>query len=858
MQKVLYIFVLLALFARVPAQEQFRGIDDANPVAFLGDHIEYKGQTVMLGPHAVYVDGSLPDEVVANHRYVYNSFVEATRHFVDGTEYEPMRVYIAPYVYWIDNPDVPAIAVGRDGREPFGMIIKCQNLHLIGLADDANNIVLASKRGQTQGAVGNFTMFDFWGDGLQVSNMTLGNFCNVDLDYRLKPELSIKKRGDAITQAHVAYCHGDKVVARNVRFISRLNMNPLNGARRILFDHCHMECTDDALTGNGVYLQCTFGFYGQKPFYTTHRCGAVFLDCDFYMQSQNSVMAFCKASGPLTIIDSRYHAGDSTYIAWANYPDATLRCYQSRFTLNGKAYTIGNRNPQNTTDISSQPLLNAFVVGNKDVRQYNIGNLLNGDDGWIPSITDSPGKEAAPAYIKGEDMPTALILNINETELRTGEAPVVLHASVMRHAGYRWTGPPKKIHWRVPEEYSSYIHLSALTGDSITVESINDNDTPAEFCIESYTDCGLHAAVKVTARPTLLPQPQFTARPRIIKKDGNMLEVRYSLNLEGKKDMSEVTWYRAWKSDLSDSVAVAVSRDGVPESIYPLTAADNNCYIIAKVMPRHLRSRNDGVAGQAVMRIGKIGKTRAVRQVQSVRNICENRQQPLDIDFRIMPSVNQPRIIPGCWTLDGYKPADTKEYDWTFNPEKDMWTYGEGFNGAVGKGMLQAQRGARMMYTPVDCGKPYGDMSVILDVDPTKTAGQGFGSATGQYMDVCLKWDAATLSGYALRIIRTVKHAKAVDFLLVRYDNGKVTAISEPVSAICYRTGCTIRLDATGNTFTANVTTTTPLPDDSPLAKTVSLSATITPNSNGGIAIQHTGSCGESTTMLHRLRAEWK
>ena len=33
----------------------------------------------------------------------------------------------------------------------------------------------------------------------------------------------------AITQAHVAYCHGDKIVADNVHFISRLNMNPLNG-----------------------------------------------------------------------------------------------------------------------------------------------------------------------------------------------------------------------------------------------------------------------------------------------------------------------------------------------------------------------------------------------------------------------------------------------------------------------------------------------------------------------------------------------------------------------------------------------------------------------------------------------------
>lgn len=29
------------------------------------------------------------------------------------------------------------------------------------------------------------------------------------------------------------------------------------------------------------------------------------------------------------------------------------------------------------------------------------------------------------------------------------------------------------------------------------------------------------------------------------------------------------------------------------------------------------------------------------------------------------------------------------------------------------------------------------------------------------------------------------------------------------------------------------------------------------PNAFGGIAILHTGSCGESTTMLHRLRVEW-
>jgi hypothetical protein len=26
-------------------------------------------------------------------------------------------------------------------------------------------------------------MFDFWGDGLLVKDLTMGNFCNVDLEY---------------------------------------------------------------------------------------------------------------------------------------------------------------------------------------------------------------------------------------------------------------------------------------------------------------------------------------------------------------------------------------------------------------------------------------------------------------------------------------------------------------------------------------------------------------------------------------------------------------------------------------------------------------------------------------------------
>ena len=44
---------------------------------------------------------------------------------------------------------------------------------------------------------------------------------------------------------------------------------------------------------------------------------------------------------------------------------------------------------------------------------------------------------------------------------------------------------------------------------------------------------------------------------------------------------------------------------------------------------------------------------------------------------------------------------------------------------------------------------------------------------------------------------------------------------------------------------------------DSTLPHEVLLKATVAPNNFGGVHIQHTGSCGESTTMLHHLKVDW-
>ena len=295
------------------------------------------------------LDGSLSDAEVAGRDYVYNTLQEAVRHLSDTTV-----LYVKPWVYWVDNPDVPEVVVGINGREPFGMIIRTKKLSMIGLCDDARDVVFASMRGQTQGAVGNFTMFDFHVDELEVENMTMGNYCNVDLDYPRKPELGRKKRSSAITQAHVGYVHGRRLTARNVRFISRLNLNPLNGARESYYEDCHFECTDDALNGSAVYRHCDFDLYGQKPFWSTLGAGPLFVDCDFHVKGENREMYFCKQGGPLTLIDCRYHApSDSIYVGWTAYPQPWLRCYQKNFTLNGKPYRIGGRQPENAIVMDS-------------------------------------------------------------------------------------------------------------------------------------------------------------------------------------------------------------------------------------------------------------------------------------------------------------------------------------------------------------------------------------------------------------------------------------------------------------------------------------------------------------------------
>ena len=831
--------------------EGYTPMDSSDPVEFGGTYIKYQGETIQLSETAIYLDGSLSDELDAQYPYVYNDITKALSAdaLKNGTADKPMTVYVAPYVYWIDDPAATDTVQKTEGYSvPYGMVVNSEYLTIKGLTGNPDNVVLAGNRGQSHASNGNYTMFRFNCSGaLTVKNITIGNYCSVDLDYPLMSELNQAKRTETITQAQLADVSGDKMFADNCNFISRLNLDPINGASRSLYNNCHFESTDDALNANAVYVGCDFDFYGNRPLYSSYGTGSTFLGCTFNCKILNveaePTQFFTKEGGTITAVDCVYNSNLSVPISigWTKTPSTSLKCYQSNIIHNGQSITIGGEGAKETVDMTGKSVLDAYKVVSGGKTYYNTYNLLKGSDDWDPLGVKDVIKAA------GQDtVATQLSITSDVTEIESGKETASIGGTVNYFYGTNDT--TQKITYSVSDEDKAYVKLTDNGDGTCKVEGTNNDDAAKKVIINASTESGLEAAVGITVKPSKLDAPEYIKTPVITNDGQGSLKVDYSLDLGSREDMSAISWYRCTDAEGSNKVLVAVTRNDSPEYTYKLTAGDVGYYIMAKVESKNIRS-DYGTPVNTVY-----DKAIGVKDVRS---------KNLSTDFSNFPNIKQSEIKAGFWTVDYNRPADTESFgSWQGADTEEPWKYGTTGNGCVGAGLYEGTQGSRIMYTPVE--GTYGDMSLELVVDPAKTAGQGFGSA-GQYMDVLLKFDTSTLTGYGLRIVRTKASSNAVTFVLVKYDNGTVTEISDEVIASCYATGCTISLKVEGNKLTAHVETPTEQLADQ-AAKgyphVVDLTADIEVNSFGGVAIQHTGTVGsggwQNTTMLHNLNVTWE
>lgn len=542
-------FLLTLAFSMASAQTRF----------------SYQGKAMTSSARTLYVS---PKKKTNQKSFTFNTAKEAMKYAERyASDDEWTEIYLEPSVYWIDNPDDPSIRRPAPGSNtPFGMELKWNRVRMIGLSDNAEDVVLASSRGQTQGADGNFTMLHITGSDVEAKNITFGNYCNVDLVYPRNPKLNRAKRKDAIVQAQLVICNGDNYRIDNCRFISRLNLCPFAGGKHVDFLNCYFECTDDALCGTGTYRQCRFTFFSSKPFYSTYAQGAKFIDCDIHTKTHGT-QYLTKAGGPVQMENCRWTSEDPDLkIEWTKRPDPRHYCVMTGCTLNGKPLNV---------------------------------------------------------------------------------------------------------------------------------------PTPTE---------------------------------------------------------------------------------------------------------------------------------------------------PLPVELPAFPVAIQPNIIPGQWTIDCYKPSDTAEYPWQADNSRPSWGYAEGVDGAEGVwGMVQIQKGARLMFTPKNEAEKVEKQMCIVTLDPCKGPGQGFGSATGQYLDICIKFNTRTLTGYGLRFIRTPEYDHSVEVYLVEYAEGNITRISDPQRCDLFKPGCKVTLTANASEIKAEIA-------NANIDKSQTLTAAMAhPNTFGGFHLQHTGSTGASATVVKTI-----
>lgn len=812
-----------------------------------GGSFTYRGETVTLGKRALYVDGRLSDEQAAKFDCVFNSFQEAVAHLENGTQEEPMELYLAPYVYWLHDPHAPE---AQSMTGDYQMEINCENLHITGLSEDPRDVVVAANFGHDVGFMGsNYTMFHITGDGLTLKNLTFGDYCNVDLVYPADPSLNVPMRApENITQGQIGVYDGDRLFAQNVRFISRLNMMPFNNAGRALYVDCHMECTDDALNGSAqaVYLGCDFEFYSSKPWYTS--AGVTLLDCRMKLvplDAQASTQYLAKSAGPFAVIDCAFESASSdTAIGWSDVFGETYKSYYSNVTLNGAPVTFsaGPRSDAGV-DLTGKAALGAFKLADGN---YNVYNLLRGSDDWDPLVQ----KDAVPAA----DLPTAMsaFVAAEGEEKPTDSATMISGGdNGVLTLGYTLTGPRAadynagaQVTWSVKDSDKQFVTLTPNPDGTCTVEGINTTEAPALVVVTARDETGLEAAVALTVRPSVLPAPAFAQAPAVALTDGKA-SVSYTYDpaaLGDRPDNARITWYVCSDAQGTDPVEIAVGRGDTPLTSIPLTRAMAGKYLMVSVEPKHRRSDYGAAVLSAPL---------AVTDAPAFDGT-------LSVDLSTFPTATQAQVLPGFWTVDSVKPADaipdTGSFPGGWTAECDgasKWAYGTGVkNGTAGiTGLYNTDRGARLMYTPLE--KLDREMQLTVTLAPGKTAGQGFGSKN-QYMDFMVKYDAASHTGYGLRVYRV--SASTCGFALVAHTaDGNTQLLTESVESGLFLTETTVRVWTRGERIYTTVTSTAS-EEQVALSAYVPGLSTIT---DSGVELNHTGTAGDNAVYLTAIDVRW-
>ena len=793
----------------------YTSLDDGiNKIEFDGETVTWNGQTWTLGTNTIFLDYRLEDAYVAENPYAFNEIHEAINYLNahQGSNTSRMNFLIAPGVYWLDDPDDPAI---REGNSPYGgsvtggwVKISCNYLTFQGLNTNASNVVICANRGQQLGSQGNFTNINMKSTDLITRDLTFGNYCNVDLVFPLDsklPEgqkLSRAKRSEVITQAQL-FNMGVTATMYNTNFISRLNLCPLTGT----YYNCRLESSGHSGAGSN-FINCDLYFYNMNF------AGGKYFNCDITICPFDStwygkqVHAFnwqdTFTVGGMALVDCRIHSAENlkqngvkVELTWGKpvdgkYPYSYVSDgYTYNVTLDGEPYLVQETyTPGVTVDMAKYPtLLAAYrVVDPVDgTVYYNLSNngvspvpeQMTGNAAAIQAIAEAEGK-ASNYYT---NIPTAATISLSSSSIVSGETTATVTPKV---SGSKTNGVGTwNVFFRDAEETAKYAELQDNGDGTWTIVGKNDSEEPYVAIVVAQNELGIMKAAEITILPSKTEAPVIIGDVTIGDPVDGRIPLNYTIDLGSDKrtEQSVINWYLCDDAEGHNPVLVAISRDDIPEYEYVIGEGDAGKYVMATIQAKHNRS---DLAEEKITAIS----TYAIKAEDIKVHYIDN-------DMRNMPDGAQTEYKPGAWVRDGYKPVDCKKQA-TWTPSSNSWSYGPGKEGAMGyNGFIYTKQGGRLYYNPVSqhAGNMFGEVTLAT----CKNAGQGFGSANDQYTELYIKYnqqlamnptadDIGKVVGYGVRCERLT----AADVAAIPVDEGEQPWSDAGAGAgVCF---CLVRL----------------------------------------------------------------
>ena len=524
------------------------------------------------------------------------------------------------------------------------------------------------------------------------------------------------------------------------------------------------------------------------------------------------------------VLDNCSFCGNCKIIEWELETKKDARCYWRNVTLNGHPVAISQASPWNSIELTKK------IEG-----AFSNSNMLGGNDGWNPTKTAGVYKTTSPVRVLVNGADSVRYGETTELTIETWPKYFEMQDMSNLYAEVDIEEPTEQIHEHLlPKIYSVPENSCGFNGLHIAVTGQQEEAIAAKISVTVSVN-GIVGVHTMQTMPKIQKAPEWIRFPKLVMEK-NVLKLEYQLSLAQEQDCSDIIWKRE-----RDGRILAVS-NGKPCRQYRLREADIGSAIVVEIIPKSRYSSS----GECY-----------IEKSQLITEDMVDINKIQIWDFQSFPTIPQSAKI-GDFFIEAYRPlyqGDEVAHvaDWIPGEPEQAWTYGRGRDGAKRCwGLTATARGASLQYRK---GEWNGGMKVTAVFCPDKDTGEGFGSANGQFVELFLKYDAKSRTGYGLRIERLPQQANGCAFSLRHYENGKNHCLTTQLITSAYMPSCTVILEATNGRLTAYAKTDwkhqPKHAKECGCPHEVTLACAYLENGYGDVEIHHTGTVpiGNRTTV---------